>query len=78
MALSESRINFSISMTPSTSPKPRPSFVTISRRRFLASAALVPLIMLIPRAFAAGEGSETVIRDGWILRRDDLQRLAIS
>ena len=65
-------------MNSSTSAKPHPNLVTTSRRRFLASAAMVPLVMLLPGAFAASEGSEIVIRDGWILRRDDLRALAVS
>ena len=65
-------------MNPAIPAQPRRSLVTTSRRRFLASAAALPLVMLIPRALAAGEGGEIVIRDGWILRRDDLEALAIS
>jgi hypothetical protein len=34
--------------------------------------------MLIPDAFATTLKSEIVLRDGWILRRDDFQALAVS
>lgn len=51
-----------------------------SRREVLALAALLPLAgMLGGPAFAAGpETRGIVMRDGWILRRDDLRRLAIG
>jgi hypothetical protein len=51
-----------------------------SRREVLAFAGLLPLAYVLAPAAAMAE-PETggiVMRDGWILRADDLRRLAIS
>lgn len=51
-----------------------------SRRDVLALAGLLPLALtLAPPALAAmPEAGGIVMRDGWILRADDLKRLEIA
>jgi hypothetical protein len=51
-----------------------------SRREILAFAGLVPLAYVLGSAAAAAEpdADGIVMRDGCILRADDLRRLAIS
>jgi hypothetical protein len=51
-----------------------------SRRQVLAFAGLLPLAYVLGTApaAAASEAGGIVMRDGWILRADDLRRLAVS
>jgi hypothetical protein len=51
-----------------------------SRREVLVLAGLLPLLPLLGGATpaAASESGGIIMRDGWILRRDDLGRLMIS
>jgi hypothetical protein len=51
-----------------------------SRREILAFAGLLPLAYALGPATAAAEprAGGIVMRDGWILRADDLRRLATS
>jgi hypothetical protein len=51
-----------------------------SRREILAFAGLLPLAYALGAGAAAAEpeAGGIILRDGWILRRDDLRRLAIS